>query len=416
MDDDAEFLQRRPPGAPASHHPSRRPPPPPPNKVPGFFGLPLELRQHIYAFLLDSDRVSPPAAPYLGDHKTNTGEIKYPTRYKAWRWPTTHWTHRDFRNELIDVARERLESRQAKAELDIMASGYVFFPTWLHLPPDLPGDHPFDLSVSLRIFSSEAFRSNDGWPRQPGSGFRSLLRLLNQLIHEGPSFGQTKELLAGASKWRIHALRVNVSFHDTYTPSTWPDTIHQILRMLKALATSGLAHNVIHSIHADCTYTRPDTAEGPITHSHSWPVASKPNDVAVQQWRQMGFLNAHQRTLADDYRPPWDPSSGGPSRRPQKRISPLERRDSPVGIIAPATKNPQQDDYGLITPPTPRGDVVVVGSGKRRSTPQPPSAGLLDDYSGVMTPGMSGLLDDYSAVMTPVTGGAGQEDDYSGVL
>ena len=442
LDDDAEFLRRRPKAA--SLYRPRPPPPPPQDRTPGFFGLPAELRAQIYDLVFDAARVDPPVAPFLGDHQNTQGEIRYPAHYRPWRWPSTYWVSKLFRSQMIEHADDRLLKRKIPAELDIMVNGFVFFPTWLYLPPDIPSDPPFDLDVSLRIFSGEAFRSNDGWPRQPGSGFRNLLKLLRELVHEGPSFGQKFELLSGIGKWNINTLRVNVSFHDKYTPATIPETSHEIFGRLKALALSGLARNIVKTISAHSEYSLPNSSEK-VTWDRTWPVAQRPNNTEAQQWRSMGFLNTQQRTLADDYRPPWDSSSGGPSRRTQKLISPLERRDSPVGIIAPVAENPQMDDYGLITPPTPRASVGIDGTtngvGKRRSTPVPPppasaassstaattngcagaSAGAianglldLDDYSAVMTPRMNEMLDDYSIVMTPQRSGSVEgEDGYS---
>lgn len=425
LDDDSEFTRRRPP---APTYRSRRPPPCSRDRIPGFFGLPVELKQQIYCLVLDSDRVEPPSAPYLGDHQSSPGEIKYPAHYKSWRWPLAHWASRTFRNDLLDIAEDRLGKRQVKAELDIMVNGFVFFPTWLYLPPDLPGDKPFDLDVSLRIFSGEAFRSNDSWPRQPGSGFRVLLKLLNQLVHEGPSFGQHFEILAGKATWVINTLRINVTFHDSYTPATHEETSHEIFRMLKTLATSGLPHKVVKTIVAHASYDSPSGFnDGKVQWDSFWPVAAQVNDTQVQQWRQMGFLSTLQRTFADDYRAPWDNGSGGRPPHAQKLISPLERRDSPVGIIAPAGKNPQMDDYGPITPPTPRAsagrEITPTTVSKRRSTPQAPSllvengdlSSQLDDYSAVMTPNYNGLLDDYSIAMTPVPSGPIDQGSDSGI-
>lgn len=412
LDDDSDFLRRRPPPpAPSWQHSSRPAPPPPPplQRTPGFFGLPTEIKQHIYALVLDSDRADRPRAPFRGEHESSTAEIRYPKRYTSWRWPLAYWAHRNFRNELIDVAQERLAKRLVKAELDIMVNGFVLFPTWLHLPPDLPGDAPFDLTVSLRVFSGEAFRSNDGWPRQPGSGFRNLLRLLNQLVHEGPSFGQRRELLQGKNLWAINTLRVNVSFHDAYTPATHPETSHSIFRMLKALATSGLAHGIVKTIHAHSEFIEAPKPQK-VVWDRVYPVTPRVNDAQAQQWRQTGFLTKHQQSLADDYRAPWDSSSGGPRQRGPKLVTPLERRDSPFGVVVPASKTsfPHIDDYGLITPPTPRASAAVE---KRRSTPVPPSGGGgFEESSYALTPNFTSMLDDYSLVMTPVPGGNTDED------
>lgn len=422
LDDESDLRQRRPqkqfkrPAPPPSTQPQRH--------TDGFFSSPPELKAQIYSLVLDSDRVDPPSAPLLGDHEGAPGEVRYPAHYKPWRWPLAFWASRTFRNDLIDHAENRLMKRLVRAELDIMVNGFVVYPTWLHLPPDLGGDVPFDLDVSLRIFSGEAFRSNDGWPRQPGAGFRILLRLLCQLIHAGPSFGHRFEILSGKGAFPINTLRVNVTFHDPYTPATSPATSHEIFRMLKVLATSGLAHGIIKTIHVHAEYTPPPPNVAKVTWDRTYPVAARVDDTQTQQWRQMGFLNAHQRTLADDYRPAWDSSSGNHRQRAQKLLSPLHRRDSPVGTIAHVTMNPQQDDYGLISLPTPRSSAsrerpVVSGRGKRRSTPMSShSAGSNGvgnwqwnaNANAWVEDCASGALDEYGVVVTPVTS-AGTEDE-----
>jgi len=295
--------------------------------------LPDELKYRIYTLLLD-DRASVPAGPYLGDHQQSfRGDIKYPTTYSSWRWPPLVWVSRQARNELMDHAGDRSLKRQTRAELDIMANGYTFFPTWISLPPDLPGEVPFDLDVTLRVFSGEAFRSNDGWPRQPGAGFRSLLTLLNQLVHEGPSFGHHFEILAGKNTWTINNLSVNVTFPDKYTQATAPETSRAIFGAMKALATDGIADGIIGTIHLNSTYTdttssTADHQPKEVTWARTYPVNPKPMDITIEQWRDQGFLTPYQRTLADDPRAPWDGSSGGASLRDPQVISPLPRRDS----------------------------------------------------------------------------------------
>lgn len=178
-------------------------------------------------------------------------------------------------------------------------TGYVFYPTWVYLPPDLPGEFPFDLTVHLRIFSTEAYRMNDGWPRQPGAGFRCLLRLLNQLVHHGPSFGHHLELLRGRWLFAINRLSVNITFHDDYTPATWPETSHNIFRMLKALAQDGLARGVVKVVHAHTEYYQDGNK---VVYDKEWKVVEQYQPDRASLWKTTGFLTPHQNTLRDDYR------------------------------------------------------------------------------------------------------------------
>ena len=262
--------------------------------------LPRELRDDLYTYFLHA-RKPPPPNPSFPGSRIWRDDIAHPGHYSSWRWPNLVWVNRQIRNEYFELVEELSKSHQHKAELDIMSKGYVLYPTWVYLPPDLPGEHPFDLTVYLRIFSTEAYRCNDGWPRQPGSGFRCLLRLLNQLVHHGPSFGHHLELLRGRWLFAINRLSVHISFHDDYTPATWPETAHQIFRMLKALAVDGMAKDVIRTIHAHTEYQ--ENGNGKLViYDREWEVSSSYNEDKASEWRETGFLSRFQRTLSDDYR------------------------------------------------------------------------------------------------------------------
>ena len=182
-----------------------------------------------------------------------------------------------------------------------MSKGYVFFPTWIYLPPDLPGERPFDLTVNLRLFSTEAYRNrefDDGRPSQPGPGFRCLFRLLNQLVHHGPSFGHHLELFRGRWLFAISRLSVNISFHDDYTPATWPETVQNIFRMLKALAVDGVAKGVIKTIHACTKYDQGGEYQ---VHDREWKVSQRYDVAKANLWREMGFLGPYQKALSGSY-------------------------------------------------------------------------------------------------------------------
>lgn len=264
--------------------------------------LPRELRDQILRYLL-LERTQPPPNPSFPGSRIWRDDVAHPAHYSSWRYPSLVWVNQQLRNEYFDIVEEYAQSNQNKAELDIMSKGYVFYPTWIFLPPDLPGEFPYDLTVHLRIFSTEAYRSNDGWPRQPGSGFRCLLRLLNQLVHHGPSFGHHLELQRGLWLFVINRLTVNISFHDDYTPDTWPETSHNIFRMLKALATDGLAKELVKTIHAHTEYFHQGSH---VVYDREWKVNEQYDHGKAEEWRATGFLLSHQRSLSDDYRPKYE--------------------------------------------------------------------------------------------------------------
>lgn len=269
-----------------------------PNASSKLLQLPREIRDEIYSFILKA-HTKPPSNPSFPGERIWRDDIAHPKHYSSWRYSNLVWVNRQLRHEYFELVEKDSKNSQNKAELDIMSKGYVFYPTWVYLPPDLPGESPFDLTVNLRIFSTEAYRSNDGWPRQPGAGFRCLLRLLNQLVHHGPSFGHHLELLRGRWLFAINRLTVNITFHDDYTPDTWPDTGHSIFRMLKALAVDGLAKDVIRVVHARTTY---DWRGNIMVYDSEWEVSQRYDYEKASLWRSMGFLSPYQRRLSYDYR------------------------------------------------------------------------------------------------------------------
>ena len=218
-----------------------------------------------------------------------------------------------------------------------MVKGYLLWPTWTYLPPYLPTERPMDLDISLRIFSTEGFRSNDGWPRQPGTAFRDLLAMLKRFLHFGPSFfvnmecppgglpagwlpseqlayedasADIKELIIEPARvpspptedeqsdslFKINKLSVNTTFDDEYTHDTWAYTMSNIFRMLKALATSGVAGDVIKTVQV----RGQDTYKGRTkVFDASWPVAEEVNEEKVKQWVLMGFMEPGKLRLSE---------------------------------------------------------------------------------------------------------------------
>ena len=159
-----------------------------------------------------------------------------------------------------------------------------------------PGRGPFDLDVSLRIFSTESFRSNDGWPRQPGDGFRTLKKMLDLFTHDGPSFGYVSKYTDRNELWTVNRLSVNVTFHEQSKPDSWPETTHNIFKMLKALAVDGLAGDILKRVRVHAEYMH----EGQVqVFDREWEVSDQYDATKAEQWRSIGFLSPMQKTLSD---------------------------------------------------------------------------------------------------------------------
>lgn len=250
-----------------------------------FLTLPREIRDEVLSYVLDA-RVDPPSrTPMLGERKrSKVNDSHYPP-YRSFGYPSYVWTCRQLRSECFDLASARAKGGRISAELDIIFKGYLSFPTWISLPPVLPRETPFDLHVTLRIFSTEAFRSNDGWPRQPGTAFRDLLWLLNFLLHNGPSLKSNQD--TGNGLYRINILSVEISFHDDYTPDTFPETAHNIFRMLKQLATVGLTNGIVKTVRAHTEYV-----SGSKTHKYDgeWHTPKQCDPDKVREGNEMGFF------------------------------------------------------------------------------------------------------------------------------
>ena len=262
--------------------------------------LPAELRKEIYSYLYYEGR-SPPADPSsAGDRFWREDRVvAHERQYSSFRYTKLVWVSRQLRSEYYEYVEEQLKKAPPKAELDLMSKGFLYYPTWTFLPPELLGAEPFDVEVNLRIFSTEAYRSNDGWPRQPGAGFRTMLLLLNQLVHHGPSFGEHFEALRGGWLWLIGKLTVNVSFHGTFVPDTRPGTVDNITKMLRHLALDGLAKDIIRRVHVHTSYIDYNTIQET---DKEWKVSRKYDALRAKMWKDAGFLTAGQKTLADDYR------------------------------------------------------------------------------------------------------------------
>lgn len=244
--------------------------------------LPRELRDEVLKYLLEARKEPPPYPPTTG--RRQKLHDTHDALFAPFRYPPWVWVCRQLRSECFELIAGRVAGAPLMAELDIMFKGYLSWPTWTYLPPKLPRETPFDLEVTMRIFSTEAFRFNDGWPRQPGTAFRDLLFMLNNLLHNGPSLKSSRE---NGGLYRINKLLVNVSFNDDYTPDTFPETAHNIFKMLKQLATVGLTSNIVRTVQAHTEY---DHQGKKLVFDGEWDVLEQVEVVKTQQWNSMGFF------------------------------------------------------------------------------------------------------------------------------
>jgi hypothetical protein len=227
-------------------------------------------------------------------------------------------TNRQLRAELHELVDKRLEFQNVTAELDIMFKGYVSWPTWVYFPlfvlpttrAETQRDWNLNINVHLRIFSTEGFHSSDGWPRQPGEGFRDLFMLLLQFIEHGPDFGHsgsqydsTSRLLSSRpdaergedpavsmeKQYRINTLTVNLTFHDIYTPATHPESVHQIFKSLKELALSGFFSHTIQTIRARAKYVQQGKE---VEWENQWRVNKVPSLHILSRWHDFGLIES----------------------------------------------------------------------------------------------------------------------------
>lgn len=294
---------------------------------PRILHLPREIRDEIYFYLLD-EYVDPPRYPMLAGNRTfnNEGQhrdggarlnsIRYPGDAPPINYPNLLKTNRQIRSEVLDLINQRLGSESLTAELDIMFKGYQSWPTWSRFPMFVRPSalaHSSDerqpslnVTVSMRIFSTEGFKSNDGWPRQPGTNFRDLLMLLRQFLQYGPSFGQVVENengVAGRNSrvrredegqgggvgqvYKINILTVNVSFEDIYTPATHPETVHQIFKALKEVAESGVFVRSIKTVRARAKFLK----DGELVEwENQWPMNESQVFEIVYRWHGIGLM------------------------------------------------------------------------------------------------------------------------------
>lgn len=287
---------------------------------PTLLRVPREIRDLIYCYLLDEYTEPPPNPSFPGDRLTGEDvvgdsitrklSINYSKNPPSCQHVALLSTSRQLHAEVLDIIDKRLASGTTSAELDLMAKGYQIWPTWTISPSfanraagDTRHRKGINANVNLRIFSTEGFRSNDGWPRQPGSNFRDLFELIKRFIEFGPSFGPTTPMSKktylrqwpdsehrvcfNSTMFKINTLYVNVAFHDIYTRATHPETVRSIFAALKKLAMSGYFGLRIERIRCYAKFMQ----NGKVVESQNeWVVNRRLCFDTLEEWKQLGLI------------------------------------------------------------------------------------------------------------------------------
>ena len=98
--------------------------------------------------------------------------------------------------------------------------------------------------------------------------------------------------------FKIHKLSVNISFHDDYTPDTWSETAHAIFKMLKELATTGVAREIMNNVHCHASYLQKGSLK---IFDAEWNIPEEYDDRRLKDWVTAGFLEAGTRNLSEAY-------------------------------------------------------------------------------------------------------------------
>lgn len=279
-------------------------------RYPGLLSLPRELRDQIYGYLLDAYRKVPISPLFPGPRRFRRGkdgtlrDISYSTPSPDTGIIALSETSQQLHQEVLQVAHKPSRLDNLNAELDIMVKGYIMWPTWTTLPLLTSNDATLNINVNLRIFSTESFRENDGWPRQPGAAFRSLLTLLCQFIYNGASFKPppSKPNMEPEKRHRrINTLSIHVSFFDLYTPDTWLDTRTEIERTLRALAVMGQIQTCVREIRAffDGVSIEGDDSLQRVPESRRYTVREGSREF-VQKWNESGFCFGREWATFDE--------------------------------------------------------------------------------------------------------------------
>jgi hypothetical protein len=212
-----------------------------------FMTLPRELRDMVYVYFLEARGSAPPSPSFAGPRIFRLDrvhedaalipqkDIAYPINIPQSSVHALLQVNRTVRSEVLELAEKRDKgSRPLPAELDVMATGYVLYPLWIRLPVLTSNNSALNVTVNVRIFSPEAFRTRHGPPQLPGMAYYSFLTLLNQFVTCGPAFTSLGGCIQMFSP--IDTLTLRLINHDDYTPRMFPPAVYEMVRLCKALA------------------------------------------------------------------------------------------------------------------------------------------------------------------------------------
>lgn len=225
-----------------------------------FLHLPRELRDMIYLHFLTGHRTAPPSRLFAGprifrvekdngldSHLELRDDILYPVSIAQTNVGALLQTNRLIRAEVLELADKRnANGSRLSAELDVMASAYKLFPFWTRLPLLAPREHPIDVTVKLRVFSPDAFIVIPSESDTPCHASHAFLALYNQFVTCGPAFTRRDGVMDSITT--IDTLTLRISNHDIYTPRTFKNTVHQMVRMCKALSRQPDARSPLRRI------------------------------------------------------------------------------------------------------------------------------------------------------------------------
>lgn len=187
-----------------------------------FLLLPLEIRLEIYKQALDFK--SPvPANPAEACQtrrcprtiKAPSPKLLYPSFYRS-TGACLIQVCRQIKEEVATVQDSRQHHQKSTCELDIIITNNLALPTW-RTAPSYTRTVDYDLEVSLRLFDVKSripLFGSDGWI---GIISAPLMRILDDLIHNGPQFLPCEEpsFLAASEPLRFNAITINIT-----TPSS----------------------------------------------------------------------------------------------------------------------------------------------------------------------------------------------------
>ncbi|KAK3633709.1 hypothetical protein LTR56_014089 [Elasticomyces elasticus] len=249
------------------------------------FGLPREIRDQIIAYVLV--HIKDPPLHYWASSSCQQApsdlNAKPRTDHPDISFTKLRDVNHQLREEVADHCRAAYRPNEAKANLDISFSGQFYSPTWTYVPALLQPGRLFDLNINARILSTESFK----WHSRSlvGSGYWSLYYVINDLFRCGPSLDFARYLRDTDDICSLKTLTVSFSFHDPYTPDTWPVTATEIVRRMQLFATSGVLHPHIERLKVSISY---EASNSCYSYNEDWPIEPSVDgvDVSLDDWLQ----------------------------------------------------------------------------------------------------------------------------------